>query len=250
MKKNFDERIAYKQSRIKALQKELRRLRVEMRRLEKEREEQTQKAIAKPKKYCSEDRTLSLGKWSGEEENYIESLVRMYWHELVEIHHFDVFPVSEVRFNYSYNPLASCKHIKVVTKENPKRHSEVIITVSRYTYLEGEEFLKNTILHELCHAIKECLHEVHGPKWKWYARKVSALYGTVIKRTGPAPKARALRRKNCSWKVFCEACNATWYYQNKTKFVSAAQRNHAEGWTCGCGAKGRFVAERIGNDGN
>ena len=242
MKKSFDEQIADKQARIKALQKELRQLRAEKRRLEKKREEQEQKAIAEPKEYFPKDRTLPLGKWSEEEKRYVESLVRMYWHELVEIHHFDVFPVSEVRFNYSYGSLGSCEYVKV------KRRSEVIITISRYTYLEGEEPLKNTILHELCHAIKECLHEAHGPKWKWYARKVSALYGTVIKRTGPASETTPLRRKSRRWKVFCEICNATWYYRNKTEFVSAAQSNNAEDWICGCGAKGWFRAERIIND--
>lgn len=249
-RKNFDKKIAKIKARIEALEKETRKLRVEIRRLEREKKLGSLNIVDKYRKMPFKGEFSPLGKWSAREKEHVRNLIQKYRQELVEIHHFEVAPVCEVRFGYATTEWGSCGFVDVVEVRHSQyeKHNEVIITISRYTYLEGEEFLKNTILHELCHAIKQCRGECHGPNWKLYASKISALYDTDIQRADSADKTKALLKKTFKWKVSCESCHATWYYRVATKFVVAVAKNHAEGWTCCCGAKGQFMLERVRGD--
>lgn len=63
-----------------------------------------------------------------------------------------------------------------ITQMNIKCHYDIYI--SGKAIMAGEESLKNTLLHELCHTIRGCMN--HGEKFKRYAERVSNIYNVNI----------------------------------------------------------------------
>ena len=101
-----------------------------------------------------------------------------------------------------------------------------------------EEYLKNTLMHELLHTCCGCMK--HTGRWKVYADRVNAAYGYRIQRASPreerplpedlVPKAKYL--------IVCDTCGAQYPRQK----ISALVRN-PEHYRCGkCGGKLKRVA--------
>ena len=187
---------------------------------------------------------VPIDKWSKSEISYVKDKIHFYWGRLID-EGYQVLPIREVEFNYRTSSWGLCKH------HSASRYNKeaVTICISRYSLLEGEEFLKTVILHELCHAIKECTSEHHGPKWKKNAREISKIFNVQITRTTKSKKTTKFKKtKAYKWQVKCEKCNATWKYKNKINFVKDALNNHGLSWTCECGSKGYFMAREINRD--
>jgi predicted SprT family Zn-dependent metalloprotease len=77
----------------------------------------------------------------------------------------------------------------------------------------NDEQLKNTFIHELCHATEYAYYDNHGPKWKYIAEKASSIFDTNITRLCNTSKLNpniisALNRDSeIKYEVYCSGCD-------------------------------------------
>ena len=96
-----------------------------------------------------------------------------------------------------------------------------------------EEYLKNTLMHELLHTCYGCMN--HTGRWKKLAERVNAAYGYDVKRTASPdeeilPEALAGKPK---YKVVCPVCGTVYERYRKSALIQ-----HPERYRCGrCKAK-------------
>ena len=96
-----------------------------------------------------------------------------------------------------------------------------------------EEYLKNTLMHELLHTCYGCMK--HTGRWKKLAEQVNAAYGYDVKRTDSPdeeilPEALAGKPK---YKVVCPVCGTVYERYRKSALIQ-----HPERYRCGrCKAK-------------
>lgn len=103
------------------------------------------------------------------------------------------------------------------------------IKISKYCVLEGEYFLQNIILHELCHAATS-MGAHHGKEWKEIAKKVGDYYHTDIERT--ENHSKKIQDMLTKYVVSCKTCGHKWNYIRKGKVVKTIQENGGKGYTC------------------
>lgn len=73
-------------------------------------------------------------------------------------------------------------------------------------YIDDEEMLKNTMLHELCHAYAP-RHSNHGPAWKQIAQTVGEAYHTKITRVASPEESQEFRSSlPLVGKLICQKC--------------------------------------------
>ena len=96
-----------------------------------------------------------------------------------------------------------------------------------------EEYLKNTLMHELLHTCYGCMK--HTGRWKKLAEQVNAAYGYDVKRTASPdeeilPEALADKPK---YNIICPACGTVYERYRKSALIQ-----HPERYRCGrCKAK-------------
>ena len=159
----------------------------------------------------------------------METIVN-YFAKDMRLHGITVRKIRKVRVNNSVNYYGSCKLY---------RNNDTIadITISNMTVACGKESLKNTIIHELCHASLP-IDENHGKQFHELAKKVSKIYHTDIKQYGDRTKeTEEFKKQQYKYKVTCKHCGSTWYYIRKTKFVK-----YTNLYQCGCGGND-FIVE-------
>lgn len=168
----------------------------------------------------------------------IVDMLYTYREELIDKYGFTVYPIR-VQFNarkYKVYGTCSCNH----------RAGTAVIEISNILIKEGsEEAIKETLLHELIHAMPYCKMNHHGAKFQEMARKVNRIYGTKIgtyaskeayDSVREVVKANVLDNRK-TYVCHCAKCGATWRYHRMSKFVKAVMRNGAKNYTCQCGGK-------------
>ena len=91
------------------------------------------------------------------------------------------------------------------------------IEISKVYFLNAEEhFVKNTILHEICHQV--CKEGGHGAEWKKIANYVSLRTPYKIQRLADASEIKGVPRKQKERKyvVRCTKCSNEWKYVKMT----------------------------------
>ena len=147
-----------------------------------------------------------------------------YYAKDMRSHGIPVRKIRKVRVNNSVNYYGSCKLFR-------SDNTIADITISNMTVAGGKESLKNTIVHELCHASLP-IDENHGKQFQELAKMVSKIYHTEIKHYGDRTKeSEEFERQQYKYKVTCKHCGSTWYYIRKTKFVK-----YPHLYRCGCGS--------------
>ena len=161
--------------------------------------------------------------WTKENKNKIKKLVKKYMFELRD-YGFNVRELEEIKFTHAMKTHGWCK-----TYSNNHKFT---LGISCYRVADGWNAVKETILHELCHAIAS--HGAgHGKEWQDIAKEVGDIYGFDIKRCQPhsIKVAEAARR----YVVKCDECGAIGSYMRKTNFIKAIMKNNGSAWTCACG---------------
>ena len=163
--------------------------------------------------------------WTWEEKQKVYSIVRQYIDEL-EGKGFVVRTLDKIEFTRSFR-----RHGYCVTYKN---NNLFVLGISACRIADGWQAVRETILHELCHAIAP-YGARHGKEWQAVADKVGRLYGIKIQQCNP----HSIKNYESSYKyvVKCDKCGATWSYLRKTKFIKAVLSDHASTWKCACGGQ-------------
>ena len=162
--------------------------------------------------------------WTKADKNKVKKLIEYYIDDLRN-KGFDVRKLEEIKYTHAVSVHGWC-----MTHSNNYKFT---LGISCYRVADGWNAVKETILHELCHAIAS--HGAgHGKEWQDIAKEVGDIYGFHIERCKPhsIKVAEAARR----YVVKCDGCGAHWSYMRKTKFVKAVMENNTSRWKCGCGS--------------
>lgn len=126
---------------------------------------------------------------------------------------YPVKPIRNIKINNSTTCFGSCI---LLAKYN---YNKVDITISKMCIVSGYDKLRNTIIHELCHACCP-VNEHHGRVWQSYAEHASIDFHTSINVTDKLNKsAEKWLAKQYKYAVTCDYCGCTSYYMRKSKFV-------------------------------
>ena len=162
--------------------------------------------------------------WTKADKKKVKELVKYYIYDLRE-RGFDVRELEEIKFTHAVSVHGWC-----MTYANNHKFT---LGISCYRVADGEEALKETILHELCHAIAS--HGAgHGKEWRDIAKAVSDIYGVHIERCNP--HSIKVKEATSRFVVKCDNCGAVWGYMHRTKFVKAVMENNTSTWKCECGS--------------
>ena len=162
-------------------------------------------------------------KWTKAEKNKVKKLVKSYIEDLRN-NGFNIRELEEIKFTHAVNTHGWCR-----TYVNNNRF---ILGISCYRFADGEEALKETILHELCHAIAS--HGAgHGKEWQDIAKEVGSIYGVHIERC--SSHTIKVEEATERYVIKCAKCGAIGRYMRRTKFVKDVMENNASKWECRCG---------------
>lgn len=100
--------------------------------------------------------------------------------------------------------------------------------------------LKETILHELLHAVDGCLN--HGYKWTALVNKVNQTYGYAIQQSDDFEhKGFDVNPMNalCKYHITCGECGRVYHYSRMCSTIKAVKQHKAH---CCCGSKNLTIA--------
>lgn len=153
------------------------------------------------------------------------------WHEVVDEakrlypRYFDVC-TPELYQDSSYRALGRCaaSYKNPVERNVDKiQHARCIITISSNLKQDYEQ-IRKTLCHELGHFVAP--KENHGYLWKARADKIGAKWGFEAERctnnetfNDAAKQAKAARKNNYKYRLFCPECNVEWKYKTECKAV-------------------------------
>ena len=162
-------------------------------------------------------------KWAPEDKKRVQAMTMQYIKELKE-QGVSIRKLEKIDFNARFNTHGYCR----LYRDSPT----FILGISAYRVVDGWEAVKETILHELCHAMAS-YDSGHDEEWQGLAKKVGSIYG--IKITYKAPHSIKAYEIAYRYVVKCDNCGATWRFMRRTKFVKAVADHHATNWKCKCG---------------
>lgn len=173
-------------------------------------------------------------KWKSEDKGKVVGLVYQFMNELKE-QGFLIRKLNKIDFNTSFNTNGYCR----TYRDSPTFD----LGISVYRVIDGWEAVKETILHELCHAMAS-YDSGHDEEWQELAKEVGNLYGIKINHKSP----HSIKAYESAYKyvIKCDSCGAMWRSMRRTKFVKAVADNHASAWKCACGGK-HFSMVKGGN---
>ena len=162
-------------------------------------------------------------KWQPGDKGKIVGLVYQFMNELKE-QGFLIRKLNKIDFNTSFSTNGYCRTY---------RDSYMFdLGISVYRILDGWDAVKETILHELCHAMAS-YDSGHDEEWQELAKRVGDIYG--IKITHTAPHSIKTYESAYKYVIKCDNCGATARFMRRTKFVKDVADHHATNWKCGCG---------------
>lgn len=158
----------------------------------------------------------------------IEERVIWYRHKMIQLG-FNVRPIRMVGTTTTAKGMGWCYQYGDGT---------VKILINKYLIKVGGEGLKETILHELCHAVYGCVN--HGAEWKRVAKEVGTYFNIKIEQHASAEKIVACRKVGLARPKFivCAECGEKYSYFRKGKTVKYIEAGNRDGiYSCShCGS--------------
>lgn len=176
--------------------------------------------------------------WTPQMKDFVTRLVYKYHAELTE-RGYKLHPIKEIKFTRAIRTFGTCTvHFKT---------KNCTIAISERCFFSGEDKVRNTVLHELCHDIKGT--RGHGYLWQKYAKEIGSLYNTNI--TQYATKEECANsadyvKERYNWEVVCECCGNTNKYVRQTKHIKDIMAGNGHRWCCGnCHTVGKFKVKSL-----
>lgn len=174
--------------------------------------------------------------WTQKDKIKVANMVYSLRDELYN-YGFPVYEITEVKFITSPRTFGKCRRTSTYT---------AIIFISEVCLHGLENTLRDTILHELCHAMPNT--KGHDKQWKEYVSRVNAIYGTNIKRTvnkEDSIAARDYKESRYKYAVTCKKCGRTWGFYRKSNLVKQAMGENNYGYYCKCCGEDYFECEDL-----
>ena len=163
-------------------------------------------------------------KWTPKDKKRVQEMTMQYIKELKE-QGFNIRKLEKIDFNTRFKTHGYCRlYLNFPT---------FILGISAYRVMDGWEAVKETILHELCHAMAS-YDSGDDEEWQEIGKKVGSIYG--IKIAYSAPHSIKAYEVAYRYVVKCDSCGAHWSYMRKTKFVKAVMENDTSIYRCECGS--------------
>lgn len=150
---------------------------------------------------------------------------------------FNVYPIRSVKLS-----TRCTRRFGLCTYHRDKYGEivEVTITISDICFHSTEHCLRDTILHELCHAMPN--GQGHRAGFQNYAKKVMRLYDNChidthttheeAKKKNEYIKSIG-RYRDYKYKVTCKFCGCSYYYKKETKLVRLLKNGaYTNTYTC------------------
>ena len=153
--------------------------------------------------------------WKKSQKDYVRMLVLGYARDM-QARGFNVRKIDDVKFSQSTKFYGQCVN---------HGNSCCDIKISMLAVVSGDAKLRNTIIHELCHASAP-LWSHHDGTWQVLARRASEIYGTNIRKSTPLnAEAKKYCKAKAKYVIRCD-CGREWVFQRKNKVIEAVERGN------------------------
>lgn len=145
---------------------------------------------------------------------------------IAELHNVEIYP--NYIASWKVNTRAASRWGLCSYRPRDKRYSIQIASV----LLEDnapENALKETILHELIHAVDGCLD--HGEKWTRLVMKVNRAYGYNIQACDSYEEKGFTENPFAShykYTIKCQECDREWNYMRMCKIITACEQGRVK----------------------
>lgn len=179
--------------------------------------------------------------WTQKEKNFVAEMVLELRAEMIA-NGFSVRPIAEIKYSNAIHCFGRCKRMP---------YGDCVITIAHIAIDSGIDNLKNTIIHELCHAVLEVDNRGHNYVWKQIAKRASEVFSThitvrVSEEEQKTQVKQALLRES-QYTVKCNCCGIESHYLRAGKVVKTIARynkakNNNHGYRCRkCGSNNLVV---------
>lgn len=159
--------------------------------------------------------------WEEHEKMLCENML-FHIREVMLMHGFSVREIK-VEFINAVHIFGRCR------KHND---NEATIYLSEVSLRDGS--IKNTIIHELCHAVLFPNNVGHNTVWKNIAKEAGKIFGeNITTKAETNEKTKEYQSEKCKYIIRCENCGKEYFYIRKSKAISAIINNHCGKYHCG-----------------
>lgn len=165
--------------------------------------------------------------WTQKEKNFVAEMVLKLRTEMIA-NGFSVRPIAEIKYSNAIHCFGRCKRMP---------YGDCIITIAHIAMDSGIDNLKNTIIHELCHAVLEVDNRGHNYVWKQIAKRASKIFDTnitiYVSEEEQKAQIKQAQLKKSKYTIKCKDCGQEYKYMRETRTVKMIKRSKNHGCTCG-----------------
>lgn len=165
--------------------------------------------------------------WTKEEKVKVNELIRAYRSIMIQ-NGFNVRAVVEVKYSNAISTFGRCRRVSP---------TQCIITIAHIAMDSGADNLKNTIVHELCHAVIADHNVGHNYVWKTIAKQMSVLFNTritvYVSEAEQKEQIAIQKKKRTKFIIKCKDCGQEYKYMRETRTVRMIKYSKNHGCTCG-----------------
>lgn len=151
--------------------------------------------------------------WNSKQKDIVKNRFE-YWVDVMRLDKFELAPELTLKFGSSTKSWGKCERWYA-------KPTKATITISDVIWVDPEH-LDSVILHELCHAVINAIHDSHKGNWLFNAKRASSLYGICVTQKHKVPDdcqkqfAEYINRKY-KYDVICANCGNHDKYMRKTQ---------------------------------
>ena len=156
--------------------------------------------------------------WNEKEKEHVKNLINKYRDILINELSLNIFPIANVLYKDSINIFGSCRRLKDNT---------AVITIHYKTYAGGDICLRDTICHELLHAMNDT--KGHDSIFHQRSNIVNRYLGTRIGTYASKEEQELTKQYMLSkykYKLVCNKCGKEFFYSRKTSDIKKAINNN------------------------
>lgn len=165
--------------------------------------------------------------WTQKEKNFVAEMVLELRTEMIA-NGFSVRPIAEIKYSNAIHCFGRCKRMP---------YGDCVITIAHIAMDSGIDNLKNTIIHELCHAVLEVDNRGHNYVWKQIAKRASEVFNThitvYVAEKEQKEQIAIQNNKKAKFTIKCKDCGQEYKYMRETRTVKMIKRFKNHGCTCG-----------------